>query len=281
MANWEVKEISGDRHPGSINPASVVHNEAIYIFGGRTSDGNLTNALFTLTLSGKFQRVDPTGEIPSPRRSHQGFAHEGKLYFLGGDVEEIDESRKKDFKEDDDGFIYTNELYRFDPKAKEKAFSLVPTSGDRMSPRANFGLAVVGDRVFVHGGYDGERKRDFLVLDMRSFHWSGIEETGFSKGIAAHSLTRFSNTEMFVVGGVEGGNTLSKKVKVFDAAKSKWQDEESLPAEFCGDEGGLVYHCAVKIPIEGSAFVFCLGGLVDSKQHPNHMLVFEIHTDFD
>ena len=152
-----------------------------------------------------------------------------------------------------------------------------------MSPRVDFGLAVLGDRVFVHGGWDGwEAKRDFLVLDTRSFQWSHIEETRFSKGINGHSLTRFSDTEMYVVGGMSGYGYLSKEVSVFDAAQSEWREEESLPAEFGGAEGGLVEQRSVGISIEGGAFVVCLGGLIDVKQckHPDHMLVFDIRADF-
>ncbi|MEE3022006.1 MAG: hypothetical protein VX367_05105, partial [SAR324 cluster bacterium] len=101
----------GDIHPGNVSATSVVLGDRMYILGGFSS-GSFTNALSILTSAGEFKRLEPDGECPVPRHGSKGFSHGGKIYFLGGVVNSVEESRRENFEENQQivGTFYSNEL---------------------------------------------------------------------------------------------------------------------------------------------------------------------------
>ena len=146
-------------------------------------------------------------------------------------------------------------------------------------PRVEFGIATIGNQVYVHGGINSTgRLNDFLMLDMSDkncLSWTVIHDSGFTKGICSHTLSPISATRLLLVGG-QSSDKISNKVRSFDVQTSEWQDEEPLPAEFGGSGGGLSCHSAVALQNGNRAMVICLGGYVDRsrKKHPNHIGVF-------
>ena len=284
---WQVKEVTGDIHPGSMAAASVVEgqsgNQKLYLFGGDSGIGRFTNALSTLSTSGKFQRLHPTGEVPSERREHRGFAFEGKVHFIGGFTRQLDRLRQEDFMEKSElsRYYFTNDIYRLDPR--DISFTRVSTSGARLPPRSGFGIALLDQRLFVHGGINNQPLNDFFVLDLKSLEWTEILETGLSTPLSNQTLTRATDTEIMLVGGnrkiSDTESKISNKVKIYDVGKSEWRDEAPLPTEFGGADGGLLLHETVEMRCGSSVCLLSLGGFVDKKQgsaHPSHIAVFEI-----
>jgi len=275
---WKAIKATGDIHPGFHWAASTFNNGALFIFGGHKGYQNLDNSLSTLSAFGQFVRLQPTGDIPSPRWSHRGFTHDGKSYFLGGIVakESVDETRRENFVESTSqpGQFYTNEIYRYDSETNE--FARITTTGARISPRSIPAVATLGNRVYIHGGYRNGALNDFLVLDMDTLMCDTIEDAGFPTGLYAHTLTPISANQLLLVGGA--GGRMSNRVKIFNADKLEWKDEESLPSTMVGDEGGLMYHRAVTAQTEQGKTLLCIGGWIDSAmtKHPSHIAAFRI-----
>ena len=114
-----VMRATGDVHVGNEDAASVVANNTFFLMGGYSESTRAhTNVLSTLSTTGDFKRVDPVGEVPSPRTSHRAFAYDNCLYFLGGNVSKynVDRSRPTAYSADAYGMIFTNELYHADKK---------------------------------------------------------------------------------------------------------------------------------------------------------------------
>ena len=281
-ASWTWMKATGAIHNGYIYMASAVCEGKLYIHGGKCFD-KPKDTLSTLSSTGVFTRLQPTGDIPAPRSGHRAFSNQGKFYSVGGLVPKdyIEESRKADFVEsetDMNGYYYNNDLHQYDPVSN--SFSRLLTTGARFQPRIDFGIATLGNRVYVHGGFSNEGKLiDFLMLDMSDMKlltWTKIQNFGFTGGMDEHTLSPISATQLFLVGGVSSHGVISNKVRIFDVDTYEWKDEAPLPAEFGGNGGGLKDHNAVELQDGNGTMVICLGGYMDKsgKTHPNHIGVF-------
>jgi len=275
---WEVIKVTGDIHPGYMSAVSVVCDEIVYIFGGDFGFCVYTDALSTLSPSGRFKRLSPTGDVPSPRCEHGGWSCLDEIFILGGLVQRVDETRMSNFVKDKDvpGTYFNNDCYRYNTISNE--FSRVLTTGEGPTPRSGFGVARLDDCVYTYGGVcNGVALNDLRVLNLRRLEWSKIDGAGFSSALCVQTLSPISRTQLMMVGGNSPGG-ITNKVWVFDAAKSVWKENEPLPAEFGGSGGGLMMHRAVEIPKENGVFVLCIGGYVDAelKKHPEHFILYDV-----
>ena len=273
---WKVLDATGSIHPGICFNAFAVVNSKIIIFGGRDEKGNRYNALSTLSADGHFERLNPEGWIPSPREDHQGFVYNGKFYFIGGVVTQRNELRRVDYIHWYANQYFTNELIEYDPISN--TFTQLFTRGARLSPRYRFALAVLEDRVFIHGGFGGstsEALNDFYVLDMESLELAIIQEKGYQESIVAHVSIPLSETLILFVGGVTGGVTYNttNEIKIFDAEKSEWKEEEPLSSKL---GTGLTNHRAISFPRKDGVSILCLGGFSDPRVHPSYMVLFNV-----
>ena len=276
---WKAMKATGTIHPGTYFNGFAVLDSKIFIFGGPDRQ-NFTNALSTLDSNGHFERLYPEGWIPSPRYGNQGFAHNGKFYFIGGVVKQINESRKEDYIKSKSGYIYTNEFVEYDPKSN--AFTQLYIKGTHHSPRMASALAVLGDQVFIHGGHAPKGTsyvslNDFYVLDMKSFKLTEIKETGYFEAMHHHEAISLSDRHILFVGGVSHptGN-VTNQVKIFDAKTNQWKEEEPLSFEI---GAGLQVHRAIRFPDKNnSVAVLCMGGFIDSlfHTHSSYMVLFNI-----
>jgi len=113
---------------------AVVIGGRIYVPGGRTDSGELTNVLEIydyrkeVWLRGK--------NLPVALSAYGLVAHEGKIYLFGGF----------------DGKDYVSNVYYYDPQLDvwENIASMPIASG-------YVGVASIRDRIYVIGGFDGER----------------------------------------------------------------------------------------------------------------------------
>ena len=270
---WNVKKATGSVHPGTSHLAFIVLDSKIYIQGGDTGGWNFTDALSTLSADGHFERVSPMGEIPSPRRDHRAFTYQGKLYFFGGYVQQVDEARKEDFVESKLGVFYNNDFHEYDPKSRR--FSRLKIRGARISPRIGSAIATNGQQVFIHGGErNGKFFKDFYLLDLNSLEFTEIKQTVFNDSNTFHTATSFFQRYLFFAGGETPGQ-VSNQVKIFDAKSFRWKEEEPMSSEI---GKGLWLHRAIKFPREKGFSLICVGGYIysPSKTHPSHMVLFDI-----
>ena len=277
--SWNVMDATGSIHPDIRTNAFAVLNSKIYIFGSFIEAEHRIAALSTLSAKGHFERLNPEGWIPSPRYDHQGFAYNGKFHFIGGVVTQRNESRKEDYIHWYANRFFTNELIEYNPISN--TFTQLFTHGARLSPRLGFALAVLRNRVFIHGGFGGstsEPLNDFYVLDMKSLELAIIQETGYLESIGAHVSIPLSETLILFVGGVTGGVTYNttNEIKIFDAEKSEWQEEEPLSSKL---SAGLGAHRAISFPRKDGISILCLGGIIKTPHnttHPSYMVLFNV-----
>ena len=87
-------------------------------------------------------------------------------------VARSNELRKENILEslESPGLFYTNEFIKYDTKSN--TFTHLPLLGARFWPRIGFSIAVLSDRVFIHGGYTQGLSslvvlHDFYALNMK------------------------------------------------------------------------------------------------------------------
>ena len=199
------------------------------------------------------------------------------MFTFGGKLNHDENMDDETFLRDelDSSVVTTNEMHRYDPETNR--MTQVVTTGAVPSPRYSASLAAQNDRVFVHGGKNNAVLQDLYVLQVNTLEWTAITSGGIPGAKYGHSLTLASNSEMIMVGGSTDGDCISRDVKLFDARSLEWKEEDPLPTEFVGDEGGISDHKAISLPHEAGMFVVCFGGYMDAAlTHSKSMAVFDI-----
>jgi len=128
-------EILAEKATPAANIGAAVLRGRIYVPGGYTDDGELTDVLEI--YDPQADQWSSAASLPEPRCAYGLTAFEGQLYLFGGW----------------DGHSYVDTVYRYDPQAD--AWS---TGAPLRTPRGFLGAATVGGHIYVVGGYDGVRE---------------------------------------------------------------------------------------------------------------------------
>ena len=235
-----VKELSENaetlEHPplpeGITSFGGAIMDGKLYLYGGHRgrphhySIQGQSNRLICLDLeSPKSWTTLATG----PRL--QGLAmvaHNGSLYRIGGFT-------AKNQEEEEQSLWSVRDFARYTPETgKWEALPPMPI------PRSSFDAVVVGDRIYVAGGWsmqgEGEKQWHdsayYIDLKQEPLVWKALPDTPFRR--RALSLGELQG-KVFAVGGMqeEGGPTT--QVAVYDPEKNSWGEAPSLPGE--GMEG--------------------------------------------
>jgi hypothetical protein len=125
----------GNLNPAVRYPAVAATNAGLWVFGGKTADGQ-TDAI---------QRVDPVaktvstvGHLPTPIGHAVAFTLNGTIYLAGG---------RAGGASTDAGNTVTNEIWAFDPAA-----GAVRPAGALPYAVADAGVAVIADHAYIVGG---------------------------------------------------------------------------------------------------------------------------------
>ncbi len=126
--------LPGPRKPTPVaNVSAVALNGRIYVPGGSTATGGVTNLLEVYDV--RTSVWQPAAQLPRPVAGYALAAVDGKVYLFGGW----------------DGQQYRAETYIYDPAAEAW------TEGVALpAPRAFAAAAVLDKRIFVAGGFDGQ-----------------------------------------------------------------------------------------------------------------------------
>ncbi|QDU38590.1 N-acetylneuraminate epimerase precursor [Maioricimonas rarisocia] len=230
---------------------AAVLDGALYVYGGHMgeahsySNTSQSNVLSRLDLQnpGEWEQV-ATG----PRL--QGLAlvaHDGKLHRLGGFTALNEEGEDHILESQADVAV-------FDPKMGEwKELPALP------EPRSSFDAAVLGDTLYVIGGWQLRGEEDSvwhntawtLDLSAENPQWTALPTPPFQRralAAAAH------DGKVYAVGGMqqEGGPTT--KVDVFDPETGNWSEGPAL------DGRGLNGFGCAAFATDGSLYVSTLDG---------------------
>ncbi|GLC64343.1 hypothetical protein PLESTF_000151200 [Pleodorina starrii] len=99
------------------------------------------------------------------------------------------------------------------------------TTGDQPPPRRNHVAALVGGRLFVHGGFNGmECLGDSWVLDPQTWHWEQLRTSGSApRSRRGHAAEVVDDRYLVVHGGYDGSGELADGA-VLDTATGAWRD---------------------------------------------------------
>jgi len=206
---------------------AAIAGDQLYIYGGHTGRAHTysreaqANILQRLDL--KTSKWKPLGKGPHL----QGLAmvaHGGKLYRIGGFTAKNKEGEKHD--------LWSKATVdRYDPATEKwQTVAAMP------EPRSSFDAAVIGDRIFVVGGWqmngaeESKWSKSAFSIDLakKTPKWEALSEPPFQRralSVAAH------DGRIYAIGGMqkEGGPTTA--VDVFDVAKRQWSKGPNLHGE--------------------------------------------------
>ncbi len=208
---------------------AAVCGDYLYLFGGNFA----TAHAFSLEgQNDKFRRIKLETGAPwedlgtvDRRQGNALVAHDGKVYQIGGF-----EARNKQGEEQD---MHSSADFRmFDPstmKWNELA--------DLPEPRSSFDAVVMGDTLFVVGGWslNGEGNETAwhqtawkFDLSQPDGSWQAIKDPPVIR--RADSLAHFQG-KVYVIGGMKQRGGPTTEVAVYDPKSDTWQDGPSLPGE--------------------------------------------------
>ena len=187
---------------------AVILRGAIYVPGGKLSDGSVTDVLEVFNLGENKWEVQAS--IPVKVSNYALAAFEGQLFLFGGW----------------DGKTVTDSVYRYDPSLQEWfPCASMPTT------RMNASATVLGGKILVIGGSDAEKDLTISEGYLPSFdvddgsEWKKNEDLPFK--CAFCSSTSLSN-QMFVIG--------NDRIWQFSHGTQKWSEislnkDQLLPSQ--------------------------------------------------
>lgn len=225
------KDTLPDLPYGLTSFGAAVIGDDLYVYGGHKGEAHSysfeeqNGKLLHLNLSGgKWQEIANGPHL-------QGLAmvaHGGKLYRVGGFTALNKEGEDRNLVSQDSAAC-------FDPKTKTwKELPALP------EPRSSHDAAVLGDKLYVAGGWALQGKKESqwhdtaYVLDLTAEQpqWEPLPKPNFQRralSLAAH------NGKIYAIGGMESNNKPSLRVDIFDPKTGEWSEGPSLQGE--GMEG--------------------------------------------
>jgi N-acetylneuraminic acid mutarotase len=206
----------------------AVAGDYLYVYGGHTghahsySFAEQGHELRRLNL-----RKPKAWEVVAEGPHLQGLAlvaHGEKLYRLGGFTAKNKEGEEHDLWSQDDAAVFD--------LADKKWHELPPLP----EPRSSHDAAVVGDTLYVVGGWQLQGDKDSvwhdtawsLDLTAKQPEWKPLPKPPFQRralSLAAHE------GKLYAIGGMQKEGGPSTRVDVFDPASGKWSQGPSLIGE--------------------------------------------------
>jgi DNA-binding CsgD family transcriptional regulator len=229
---------------------AAVHGGQIYVPGGRTPSGDITNLLEIYDPGANKWTKGPS--LPVRLSAFALIAYEGKLYLFGGW----------------DGENYSNRVFAFDPDQMEwTEKSPLP------SARAYVSAVVVLNKIFILGGFDGEHAMDSNLIyfpdrdQNNSNPWESaapLPDGRFAMGVV------YIADKIYVLSGIQDENTAAAQL-IFLPDSNGWiirpkQENEPDPV-----------WAHIGIAVVGPN-VYALGGLLDGVSSNRNISFQAIYT---
>jgi N-acetylneuraminic acid mutarotase len=196
---------------------AAVTSEAIFVYGGHLGDAHDYSQDAQSDQLLRLDRRDPLQwEIVSRGPRLQGLAlvaHKDKLYRLGGFTARNAPGEEHDLWSQDT-------VSCFDPSTGQwQPLTSLP------EPRSSLDAAVVGDRVYVVGGWTLRGKEQqwlatawSLDLNQPNAKWEAVPQPFERRAVAAAS----HQGQLFVIGGMQHTGGPTTRVDRFDPATGEW-----------------------------------------------------------
>ena len=165
--------------PRSLHVVAAYKNY-LYVFGGYNGSERVNDIYRFCLETYEWGVVTPVGgTVPPPRDRHCGCVYKDCLYVFGG----FDGARRIN---DMWSFSFETSTWKEIDQNTPLANNNNNNIGDEEavfptvapSPRHSHAAVVVGCRMYVFGGYDGEYKNDFYYYDLEKKAWYGVRPRG-------------------------------------------------------------------------------------------------------
>lgn len=179
----------------------------IYTFGGANESGNLNSLQVYDIKTAEWTTKTDIGKLPKPRTMHCAGYTGDKMYIFSGGHQGADP-------------VSDLALHVFDTAAN--AWTNQTLKGDTPSARHGHVMAVIGSKLFLHGGMAGSVFYDDLfVVDLSSFKSCRLKQgTVFPCARAGHSVSVHCKT-FYVFGGMCTQGALDDLFR-YDTATLSW-----------------------------------------------------------
>lgn len=291
---WQQPRCIGDVPSRRSGHSFSIVGDFGYLFGGndfRKPPGP-NNELYKLDMSGNefyWSRVETPDRCPGPRSHHTATVYAGtKILFFGG--------FKNSSKRYQDVWILdtTNDEwsqpYAGQTEVKPDGEIIFKRIwNDVPSPRGSHSASLVGNQLYIFGGYGGSgfARRDFndvTILDFDTWEWMPVECTGeIPEPRSGHQAVPVQD-KIYVIGGWNSMEQF-KGIHILDTVSNTW----SIPQGDNVDTGIRRWnHAAVSVQAVPYWKIFVFGGnsgdLTESGSNPqgsylNDMIVYETGTD--
>lgn len=199
---------------------AAVVGDAIYVVGGY-SDQGLTGSIERFFADSKATETLPASI--RPRCFFSGAASGGKIYIVGGIV----------WGENPGNLAVTASCEEWDP-----ATGVVRSLPDMPVAVARPGVAVVGQRLYVIGGAQGEnesRLKTVQIFDIPTETWT----LGANLPVAREGHVFEYEGKIYAPGGYDGVSAI-RDFQVYDPARNRWRLWSPLPNKMSAHHGCVV-----------------------------------------
>nr|XP_057915674.1 uncharacterized protein zmp:0000001301 [Doryrhamphus excisus] len=211
---WEEIPQSGEVPPAREGHTLCVVKGKLYLFGG-LSHPQATECLpgvYSFDIMSLTWDSLTTGIVAVRTLGHSSVAVGDNIYVYGGTLEGTPT---------DDLMVFNTVSHTWTP---------VKTSGSPPPPLSDQRFALVGDQVFMFGGYgaSGEFCRDLHVLNTENLVWQKWETKGeLPAACSGQTLTAHHDKDLYLFGGKstqnDGPVMSSNEIHKFSIAKLKWK----------------------------------------------------------
>eukprot|EP00392_Amoebophrya_sp_AT5.2_P010688 g10753.t1 len=197
---WE-KIRQGDNTPmGRFGHSACMYGPSMFVFGGWNGHDTLDDLTEFSTTTNTWYSVPGRGEVPSSRYRHSAIVY-GCCMFVFGGVDKR-QARFSDLIE-----------FNFDTRT----WSRIRTFGEAPSARTFHKSVIYGGRMFILGGFDGQRKNDMFtiaIIEERTAEEKKALGQGRFRGRAAQDVDGTAPDEMAATDGSKknavGGSSPSR-----------------------------------------------------------------------
>jgi len=201
--------------------SSVVHQGKLFVYGGHTTQGVLSNLISNVksdfyyfdVATRKWAQIEHS---MGGKTEHKCVVYENALWFVGGY----------------NGYDYTSDLYKFDPASGTS--TVVETTGEPFSRRSALTALVWRDQLYTFGGWNGFSRtwyNDLHVLNLKTREWRAVHPQGpLPTKRTSHAAVMYGG-KMYVFGGFSGEEYLHDLFEL-DLETETWRD---LTPQYRGD----------------------------------------------
>jgi len=214
----DIEDVSGSWNsttagwPKRSSFGAVVFDNKMWVMGG--FNGSYLNDVWSSSDGASWNSATAGW---SERRGFGVVVFDNKMWVMGGY----------------DGSDYLNDVWCSHGAGWIKVLDNDPSDTDRWSPRANFGVVVFDNKMWVLGGYDGSYLND-VWCSCDGKNWSQVTTPSPFSARSNHASLVFDN-KMWVLGGFNGSNYLndvwsSSDGASWNSATAGWPKRSSFGA---------------------------------------------------